>query len=466
MYDPQMSAPGAPPPSPPARSGVLIWVVVGLGGLVLLMAMALVLLVLLLPNVRAQIPFLGPGIAAPPEAPRQLERPSGKLLIEENFDQPTERWDQSQSQVVNGVYELRVDTPNHDGYGLYLGPPAPADSADAPVLDASQIANFDIAVDVKQVAGDPTSEYGIRFRQSTPDDYLMFSISGSGYYRLLRVRDDQYTSLKPWTYSSQIKRGPDAINRLRVRAEGTTITGWINGVQVVEYSDTLNNAGQLTLGLATFDQGGLTVQFSNIEGSVEMVEFGSNAAPQTIDLKENFSNPDTVPWSVGGAAIVDGAYEMSVGRGVQTWQQPLPEGSSQVKDFVVEVDAAVISGAESNVAYGLIFGDGGEFDFYSLYLFPEGGVGLFRTEPNADPIVLIPASRFDAVKPGANAVNRIRIEVNQGNLKIDINDESLIDTEIPSSITIEGRVGMIIAGGTGSGVRVRFDNFRLEELNT
>jgi hypothetical protein len=438
MYDSQIP-PTAPlaAPEPPRRRRILLWVIAGLGALVLLQLIVLGAL-LAIPGLRNQIkPFwIRPSIAAPPESPvpanlPALERP---LKIDENWDQPTARWEQSLARVADGAYEMRVDNPNYDSYGLL--------SSEQPVR------NFDIAVDVQQVAGDPTAEYGVRFRQTGPSDYLMFSISGSGYYRLLRVKSGVYSSLTPWTFDGRVKTGPNAVNRLRVVAEGASIAGSINGAQLVTARDEVDTGGQLTLGVTTFDKGGVAVRFDNIAGSAE-----------GADLKDDFGNAETTRWSVGGARIVDGGYEITAGPGIQSWQQPLPNGSSSVGDFTLDVDATLVITDSDEAAYGVIFGDGGSFDFYSLYLFPQGAIGLFRSDSSGQVTTLVPPVPFELVKPGKNATNHIRLEVRGPVLSITLNGARLPDLQMDQPI--QGMVGMIVSSSTTA----RFDNFRFQELS-
>jgi hypothetical protein len=328
---------------------------------------------------------------------------------------------------------MRVDNPNYDSYGLL--------SSEKPVR------NFDIAVDVQQVAGDPTAEYGVRFRQTGPSDYLMFSISGSGYYRLLRVKGGVYSSLTPWTFDGRVKTGANAVNRLRVVAQGSSIAGSINGAQLVTAKDDVATGGQLTLGVTTFDKGGVAVRFDNIAGSAE-----------GADLKDDFSNAETTKWSVGGATIVKGGYEITAGPGIQSWQQPLPNGSSSVGDFTLDVDATLVITDSDEAAYGVIFGDGGSFDFYTLYLFPQGAIGLFRSEQGGGVTTLVPPVPFEQVKPGKNATNHIHMEVRGPVLSITLNGAKLPDLQMEQPI--RGMVGMIVSSSTTA----RFDNFQLREL--
>jgi hypothetical protein len=436
MYDmPSPETAPLPAPEPPPRRRLLIWLIAGLGALILLQALVFGAL-LAFPGLRAQIrPFwIRPAAAAPPESPisANLPAPARPLAFEETWDQSTARWEQSLARVVDGTYEVRVDVPNYDSYGLL--------SSEGPIR------NFDIAVDARQVAGDPTAEFGVRFRQTGPGDYYMFSISGSGYYRLLRVKAGVYSSLVPWTFDGRVKTGADAVNRLRVVARGGSIAGSVNGVELATGADDADVGGQLTLGVTTFDKGGVAVRFDNVAGTAE-----------GADLKDDFSRAEETRWSVGGATIVDGGYEITAGPGIQSWQQPLPNGASNVGDFTLEVDATLVRGGDT-AAYGVMFGDGGSFDFYTLFLLPQGGLALVRSEPGGQQTTLVPPVQVDLVKPGENATNKIRLELRGQVLGITLNGTKLTDLQLDQPV--QGMVGLIVSSETTA----RFDNFKLNEV--
>ena len=106
MYDPQLP-PTTPlePPSAPRRRRWLPWAI-GCVGLLVLCQLAGVAVVLAFPSLRAQIAALWvrPSAPPPPESPlpagqAALARP---LKIEESFDQPTNRWEQSLARVADG----------------------------------------------------------------------------------------------------------------------------------------------------------------------------------------------------------------------------------------------------------------------------------------------------------------------------------------------------------------------------
>lgn len=441
--------PAAPDDAPRGRRRLLILLAAALGAFVIVASIGLLLVVLTNPVLRGRLASLTAGqIGPPPDSPNKfVALPDGPVAITDDFSQPSSRWDRSQTRINGGAYELTLELPHFDSYGLYLG--------------VADVRDFDMAVDVLPVSGDLTSEFGIRFRQAAPDDHLLFSISPSGYFRLAQVRDETYTSLVPWTPDPRIRRGLGVSNRLRVVAEGASIRAFINGEQVLEYTDELQQAGQLTLGLVTFEQGDLTVRFDNIEGAVAPIVDAPR--DEWVELREDFSDPKRARWSVGGATIVQETYEVFVGGEVVSWQQPLPVGASQVeRDFVLEVDATLVAGEGGGSGYGVMFGDDAAFNFFALIVFPEGGYMLYRN--GADGGLVIPPVPAPAVRTGLNATNRIKLEVRDRRLAISINDEVLAELEFTDGVNLKGRAGLVIQGADTSEVRARFDNFRLEEL--
>jgi hypothetical protein len=434
---------GARPAEPSAmpRRSIWPWVALGLGaGLfsVLLLGGALLLL---LPALREELllRLSNPQpVAAPP--PEQLERPSpgapaGLPQISDSFDAPSSLWEISSSQINNGSYELRTDTPNYDSYGLFLG--------------GGEIGNLDLTVAATQTEGPLDAEYGIRFRQPGPENYMMFAISSGGYYRLLRVSEGQFSSLTPWTFSPRIRTGLGATNALRVVAEGSLVRAWINGHQVLTYDDPELRPGQLGLGVTAFAEGGVVVRFDDIVGSAE-----------GVGVDESFDSPEAAPWSVGGSRIENGVYEMHAGTGLSILQQPQPPGSSRARDWTLEVDAALVEGANEGAGYGVLFGYSENFQYYGLLILGDGRIAL--TAPGSPPQVSPEA--LPAVKTGPGELNRIRVEAREGRLTVAINGETVIDVE---GVELEeGEVGMLISSGDAGRAVAQFDNFRFEAGGT
>ena len=444
-------AASAPPPR--GRRRLLLMLASALAAFVACAAIALVSFVLLTPAVRTQLPFLAARAASgpPPEAPKKfVVQPADHVSISDDFNSASSRWDRSQTRITGGAYEISLELDNFDSYGLFLG--------------ATKVRDFDLSVDATQTAGPANGEFGIRFRQSAPDEHLMFSLSPSGYYRLLRVSNKTYTSLVPWTLHQGMKLGPGVTNRLRVVADGPKITGYINGEQVLTFNDDTQASGQLTLGLVTFDTGGLVVRFDNLAGFALAPQPNQPVATVgKLDLAEDFSDPAQATWSLGGSTLTGGAYEFSVSGPIIAWQQPLPTGSSEVKgNFVLEVDAALVSGPLSNSAYGVMFGDTSDFGFFALMLIPDGRIIMYR---NGDAgYGVLPALKLPFIKPGLHAVNHIKVEVKGRTCILTINGQELPPIAVPADVSMDGMAGLMVQGGDSDGAKARFDNFHLEEL--
>jgi hypothetical protein len=276
----------------------------------------------------------------------------------------------------------------------------------------------------------------------------MFALSSKGFFRLVRVSDGDYQPIVPWTYNANINTGDQAVNRLRVLAQGETIRAFINDQEVIQAVDEVQASGQLTLGIQTYDQGGLAVRFDNVAGQAE-----------GASLAETFDNAEDVLWSIGGARIIDGTYELFTANGIQSWQHPRPIGTSRVQDFVVSVDTTVVE-SDVDTAHGIIFGDGGEFDFFALLVLPDGRVALIHSEEG---VLWGTPEPVEAVQTGIDAQNTIELELVENTMTITINGEEVttFDNLIPIE---EGLVGMFVSSGEQSRTQVRFDNFRLQEL--
>jgi hypothetical protein len=107
-----------------------------------------------------------------------------------------------------------------------------------------------------------------------------------------------------------------------------------------------------------------------------------------------------------------------------------------------------------------MFGDDGNFNYYSLLIFPQGGLGLFQRKDGRTNVI-VPITPLSQVRQGTGAANTLLVEVKGNAVTISLNGERL--GEIQSETPVQGMVGMTVLGGSGS-TRARFDSFRLKEL--
>ncbi len=128
--------------------------------------------------------------------------------------------------------------------------------------------NATIAVDARLVGAidGRTVSVGCRFRTDATGNYgyRLRVEPGTGLFRLVREDGTRDTLLVNLRRSTAINRGL-AVNRLELTCSGTTITGSINGVQVVNMQDSTYSSGPLTLGVGA-RMSGLTseARFDNL----------------------------------------------------------------------------------------------------------------------------------------------------------------------------------------------------------
>lgn len=127
--------------------------------------------------------------------------------------------------------------------------------------------NFSMEVDAQQIAGNPESSYGILARMRGGDQFYRFEITSNGLYMVERHNGDGSWSqyLDDWTASAAIKQGLNSTNRLKVVANGASLSFYVNDTLVHEVND--NGVGyEANVGLdaGTFGQTGLQVAFDNV----------------------------------------------------------------------------------------------------------------------------------------------------------------------------------------------------------
>ncbi len=106
--------------------------------------------------------------------------------------------------------------------------------------------------------------YGIIFRAPDTTQGYLISISCDGSYRLSywNSDDEEYNVIKKWTTSEYINPGPGGENRLGVKTKGAQITGYMNGHQVFEKTDTTFSKGRFGVMVAASDTAGFSAFLS------------------------------------------------------------------------------------------------------------------------------------------------------------------------------------------------------------
>lgn len=126
--------------------------------------------------------------------------------------------------------------------------------------------NFILEVEARLLQGDLGSSYGLLFRMQDTTRFYRFEITGDGLFMVER-RDGEagWTRfVDSWTASPAINQGYNSPNQLRVEALGQSISLYVNGILVHQFTDTAYNSGTIALDAGTFTQPQVQVAFDNV----------------------------------------------------------------------------------------------------------------------------------------------------------------------------------------------------------
>jgi hypothetical protein len=100
----------------------------------------------------------------------------------------------------------------------------------------------------------------------SPSAFYRFDISGDGYFEFSRRNDESdnaWTTITDWVESAAIQEGASE-NRLRIEAEGSRFSFYINDQLVAEADDPTYRSGSIGLDAGSFSEGGVEVAFDNL----------------------------------------------------------------------------------------------------------------------------------------------------------------------------------------------------------
>jgi hypothetical protein len=182
----------------------------------------------------------------------------GKLLYEEDFStskiSSLECYaDANFSRCYqNGSYEMIVNNTN----------------SWRPVTLGKENGDIILEVEATPKAGPDDNLYGVLVRRIDWDNYYEFFVSGDGYYRIAKLKNDSWVTpqeLKDWKESSAIKKGK-ATNLITVVSNGDKFSFYVNDVLLTEFTDSDFPSGTFGIVVGTmFTPGAVTVDFDNFK---------------------------------------------------------------------------------------------------------------------------------------------------------------------------------------------------------
>ena len=199
----------------------------------------------------------------------------------------------------------------------------------------------------------------------------------------------------------------------------------------------------------TFTTGDLAVNFDNVRGSTAGKSF-----------RDEFDSPTTAIFSQGGSYSRDGKYRIISSENVSVWQNPLPRAQTEVQDFHMKVDGTIVAGDPDQIAYGVLFGDKGDFGHTMVIFNGSGQIQIVRNSNDGNDQAYIDPVIIEAFRTGAGVTNTIDMSVRKGELSLKINDIDVGAIDIGESPT--GSVGIIVICAK-TAAQVDFDNLTITE---
>lgn len=231
------------PPAPPRRNGMLVSVIILLAVALIAASGAAVYLAI---GQRS-----GPAANVPSVAATATTTPTFSVIFQDPLTSNVNGWaNDTHCSFSGGSYHVK------DGYVCF-----------APM--GSPVADGEISVQVRQVAGQTRWFYGLLLRRTgsgVSGDAYAFVITSNGYWSFATFVNRQRTDNRPPHGTSALREGLNVSNTLDVRMIGPNFTFYINGQMVGQATDTTYSSGGV--GVLGNPEGGVEVAFNNIKVSV------------------------------------------------------------------------------------------------------------------------------------------------------------------------------------------------------
>lgn len=188
-----------------------------------------------------------------------VDNGDGGVLFEDTFDSDAKGWatgefddefSQTEVTIEEGHYTLSVTSkPDKRPYV-------------EKELPNREFSDFILVVDATPRDSETHYSYGIGFRIDSDDNDYVFEIGNDGLYAVL-LYDEEWKTLKDWSSSSAIKKGET--NRLIISAKGSTLTFFVNDVQLTTLEDDTLTEGRIGLVVDMAEsEKSATVDFDNL----------------------------------------------------------------------------------------------------------------------------------------------------------------------------------------------------------
>ena len=274
--------------------------------------------------------------------------------------------------------------------------------------------NFEIETKIDKISGVNNYGYGLMFGKNDKGEFR-FYIASNGYFKVVRIVNDEEQLIQKWIKSSYVKTGNGKSNVLKVKKDNDYYKFYINGnfVFQTEFEPFYGNQ----IGYVVYNKQKIGVDYLRVKYNTSSnTNNYTNNKILKLPLVENFYSNNN-GWYTGdfdnystklngGRLTIDRKKKggIFVSRDVEIDTQ---------KDFVIETSISTPLSDASGL-YGITFGRKNSSNEYS-FLISTSGSYLYRKFDNDNYTKIIPFTSNDAIRTGAGSTNTIKIE-KHGNL--------------------------------------------------
>ena len=123
--------------------------------------------------------------------------------------------------------------------------------------------DFTLEGQVLPLSGPDFNGYGLAYRAQDANHYTVFAVGSDGYYAVLRMAGDEETALVDWQQFPHVRRGRQP-NRLRVTCAGPACHFYVNDEYATTVEDGTRLMGDVGLWVRSFGGEGVAVQFLDV----------------------------------------------------------------------------------------------------------------------------------------------------------------------------------------------------------
>lgn len=185
---------------------------------------------------------------------------SWPVVVQESFDDNQLEWPAGENsdpladiawKIEDGVY--RWQSTAKQGFIWWATPGV-----------ETNVNDFYLAADVRQIDGPPDSEFGLAFRVESPESYYLFELAGQGSTAVFLLQDENWQTLMEWSQEGRFQ--PEEWNRMAVLASGNRFIFFVNDQMVGELQEDTIGSGSsgVFIGLFSPEDSG-TWEFDNFE---------------------------------------------------------------------------------------------------------------------------------------------------------------------------------------------------------